>query len=123
METKTKFVAIKYASDGTCEHVLECKNLTKSEYNKLVNQANIHKDKELLEKSKILKDLDVLTKKAFIHDCILAKAMYDVNVERGFIELNEHFEDCFRDFILGKGEFPQELPLEYELILKTVKGE
>lgn len=122
METRTKFVAIKYASDGTCEHVLECKNLTESEYNKLVNQANIYKDKKILQENDVKKVIGHLVKQSYKHDYILAKAIYDMNVERGFANFDEKFEEDFRNY-LYTGDFPEEYPSEYELILNGIRGE
>lgn len=122
METRTKFVAIKYAGDGTCDLVLECKNLTEKEYNKLVNQANVNKDKKILEENDIKKIIKYLVKQSDRHDYILAKALYDMNVERGFVTLDEKFEEDFRNY-LYTGDFPQEYPSEYELILNGIRGE
>lgn len=120
---RTKFVAVEYNENGSCKKVLSCVNLTESEYNKLVNESLESKQHGLARLEKQRKDMTYCKEKILAHDYLLAKSLYDSYVNRGEFELYEKFEQDFKDYLLNGGDFPSELPTEYEQILNKLGGE
>lgn len=108
-EIKTKYCAIKYADNGTCEDILECKNLTEKEYAKLKNQGIEHKQEELKKEEIVNKRLANIETFLSKHNLLIAKGIYDNFVDRGLIEDDKEFQDKWYDYVI-KG---QPLDLEY----------
>ena len=122
-EIKTKYCAIKYADNGTCETILECKNLTEKEYAKLLNQENEHKQLELT-KERIIKDrVFKLETKLGLYEYYLAKSIYDNLVDRGLIDDDKDFQDMWYDYVLLGCEFDLEkTPETFNKIYNFVCG-
>ena len=117
MESKTKLVACEYNEQGECINATIVKNLTETEYRRLVNESNVakqvKKDNEL-KKEKLFKKLDEKTSKAYF---ILAKLVYDSLVDRGYIDDDNEFEIKWHNYILN-GEVIDEFP---QTILEIVE--
>lgn len=122
MIVKDKFVAVELNDDDTCKRVLLCKNLTDSEYKKLVNEEHRSKKVES-DKEKVVSDnIKELYAKATTHDFFLAKTIYDNYVDRGYFESDSEFDKNFYDFFFNDKDISCSFPSEFSKILKKVSG-
>ena len=100
------------------------KNVTKNEYNELLNEQEKEQRKEDLEKNIIdeeitrhRQNIDAL----FVRDVILAKSIYDNFVDRGLLENNDAFQQMWFDFYFNDAKLELEnAPEEYKKILEKV---
>lgn len=118
---KTKLVAIELNDNGTCKKVLFVKNLTETEYAKLVNESNISKEHGKKKSEKLQNDLSQLFDKDNKLSFLLAKSLYDNLVDRGVIVANEEFDKAFEEYLLENKPFECEYPEEYKKILMKVQ--
>lgn len=120
METRTKLVAVEFV-DNKCTKAYIVKNLTETEYKKLVNESTEFALKEEERKQKIEKQIYDIFCKFAQHDYFLAKSIYDNLVDRGLIEDDDQFQKEWFDYIF-KGEEIKHEPQEFKDILgKVVK--
>lgn len=119
METRTKLVACEYNELGYCVNAIVVRNLTTTEYNKLVNESNIEKAKAKELQDNILKDLAGLhlAQKNIIF--FLAKGVYDNMVDRGLIDEDKEFETKWHEFIIN-GTPIDKLPLMISTIIERL---
>lgn len=100
------------------------KNVTKNEYNELLNEQEKEQRKEDLEKTAIDKELTnhkQAIKRLFLRDMILAKSVYDNFVDRGIIENDSDFQDMWFNYFFNGGNFYLDVaPEEYKKILEKV---
>lgn len=122
MKVRDKFVAVELNDDDTCKRVLLCKNLTDSEYKKLVNEEHRSKSLESDKEVEIKNNIKELYAKASTHDFFLAKVIYDNYVDRGYFESNSDFDKNFYDFFFNNKDINCSFPSEFEKILKKVRG-
>ena len=100
------------------------KNVTKNEYNELLNEQEKEQRKEDLEKNVVdeeltrhRKNIDAL----FVRDIILAKSIYDNFVDRGLLENDDAFQQMWFDFYFNDAKLELEnAPEEYKKILVKV---
>ena len=106
------------------DKVFVVKNVSKSEYKRLLNNQE-QGIREQLVKEKGFNDwscnvvdrLDKLEKK----DLLLAKSIYDNFVDRGLIESDDQFQQDYFDFIFNDKELDfDKAPIEYKKILAKV---
>lgn len=102
-EIKTKYCAIKYADNGSCEQVLECKNLTEKEYAKLKNEEIANHQEELKKEECVDKRLINLERFLSHHNLLLAKSLYDNFVDRGIVEDDKDFQDKWFNYVINGG--------------------
>lgn len=117
-DIKDKFVAIELNGE-TCKRVLQCKTITASQYNDLVNEQNACISVEELEKQTIKEKVLYLSEKVSEHDLLLAKSIYDNFIDRGLIDDNEEFQKEWYDFIFNDKKL-KDYPCEFETILEKV---
>ena len=118
METRTKLVAVEFVGNK-CSKAYIVKNLTETEYKKLVNESNEFKLAKEEERQKHLKEIEIVFGKLAQHDYLLAKSIYDNFVDRGLIEDNDQFQKEWFDYIF-KGEEIKHEPQEFKDILGKV---
>lgn len=109
METRTKLVACEYNDKGICTNVFVVKNLTPTEYKKLVNESNVEKAQNKELQDSILLDIARLHTKNKNLLVFVAKCIYDSFVDRGFIDDDNEFEIRWHNFIVSGediGEYP-----------------
>lgn len=104
-EIKTKYCAIKYADNGSCEQVLECKNLTEKEYAKLKNEEIANHQKELGKEYLIEAKIELCEKTYAKHSLLIAKGIYDNFVDSGVIEDDKDFQNKWYDRIMNGSHF------------------
>jgi len=119
METRTKLVACEYNDNGVCTNVVVVKNLTQTEYKKLVNESNIEKAKEKELEDSILLDIAKLHTQNKNIIFFLAKCIYDSFVDRGFIDDDNDFELKWKNYITS-GEQIDEFPKFMSLIIERL---
>lgn len=118
-EIKTIFVSVELNNDKTCKRVFECRNLTESEYNKLLNEEAKSKEREKKFEEIQQREMTNLLTKLSYHDLFLAKATYDNFVDRGLIEENNEFQQAWYDFVFN-GTPLDNKPEEFVQILLKV---
>lgn len=125
-EIKTKYCAIKYADNGSCEQVLECKNLTEKEYAKLKNEEIANNQEELKKDECVDKRLTNLETFLGKHNLLIAKSLYDNFVDRGVIEDDKDFQEKWYNYVINGVKFSviEEIPELFKKILIFVgRGE
>ena len=121
---RDKQVAIVCGENG-CELLAEIKVVTQLESHKLANEYEKNKSlkehKEDLIDTKLGKhDKDI--EHLYNRDFVLAKAIYDRGVDRGYIDENKDFDKAYYDFILENKPIDSKLfPNEFKKILERVE--
>lgn len=120
-EIKTKYCAIKYADNGSCEQVLECKNLTEKEYAKLKNEEIANHQEELKKDECVDKRLTNLESFLTHNNLLIAKSLYDNFVDRGIVEDDKGFQNKWFDYVINGGTFNvDESPELFKKVLSFV---
>lgn len=121
---KDKQVAVVCGEDG-CELLAEIKVVTQQESHKLANEYEKHKSANQKKEQDIdnhLKNHDKDIKHLYGRDFVLAKAIYDRGVDRGYIDENKEFDKAYYDFILEEKPIDSKLfPNEFKKILERVE--
>lgn len=124
METKNKHVAIAYDEHGKCILVCKCKTISEQELNKLLNEEEQNKKQAKLKEyhlGQTIQRHDFNFQHLYARDYILAKALYDRFVDRGYIDENKEFDKAFYELIFEDKEISEELvPNEFKTILSKV---
>ena len=121
---KDKQVAVVYGENG-CELLAEIKVVSQQEHHKLANEYEKNKSKKQKKENDIDNHLAIHDKDIghlYNKDFILAKAIYDRGVDRGYIDENKEFDKAYYDFILEEKPIDSKLfPNEFKKILERVE--
>lgn len=108
METKDKLVAVYINEKGDCEHVLQVKTITNTEYARLLNQSSKNHENKCLEKNKALsrisKSEEEIAKIKHKH-LILSKTVFDNLVDKGRLETTDEFENMWFNYLFNDIRF------------------
>lgn len=114
-------------SKGEIEYFGECKMVDRQEEMNYKNRHEKYKADKLNERKELYKRVDNCEseiKELKERDLLIAKALYDNLVERGYIEQNADFDNNFKDYLLDNGELDKNLfPNEFKAILRKVGKE
>lgn len=122
MNEKKIFVAIELADNGTCKRILDCRNISEEEYQKLHDQESVNKSYEETQKDFASQRFEFLQHNKEKHDFLIAKSIYDNLVDRGEIDDDLAFEHAWYDYIVNGVAFAidYEYPSEFKKILGRV---
>lgn len=124
MEIKNKHVAISYDNSGNCEFIATVKVINDRELNRLKNEkeklSSEKQQKELELKEKVDANQEKI-KHLLKKDLLLAKAIYDKFVDRGYIDENKDFDKEFFEYIYNDQPFAR-YPEEFAIILRKVES-
>lgn len=122
MNEKKIFVAIELADNGTCKRILDCRNISEEEYQRLHDQESVNKGKEFTEKALLESVIDKTIHDIEKHNFLIAKSIYDNLVDRGEIADDLAFEHAWYDYIVNGTTFAidYEYPSEFKKILGRV---
>lgn len=128
MDIKNKHVAVAYDNNGNCEFVAKVKVVNDRELNRLLNEQEQHKQRQLLEKEELKKRIGKneenigLLKKLSL--CVQAKSVYDNFVDRGLIDNDEDFQQMWYDYYFNEKELDLDnAPQEYLKIFERLVAE
>ena len=117
---KDKLVAV-IVEDGKCHSLANVKAIDKQEYNKLLNECEEHKTLLIEKDNKHEKEHKYLCGKVKAHDILLAKAIYDNFVDKGFLNNDPRFNQDFYDYFFNGADIDlDKAPEEYKTILAKV---
>ena len=121
---KDKQVAVVCGENG-CELLAEIKVVSNQECHKLANEYEKNKAIKQKKENDINNHLAIHDKDIehlYSRDFVLAKAIYDRGVDRGYIDENKDFDKAYYDFILeGKSIDSKIFPNEFKNILERVE--
>jgi len=124
MNVKTRHVAVAYDENGKCEFLAKVKVIDDKEYNRLLNEQEQRKARELVEKKELKQQVLGNQEKIVKLDkklVYLAKSIYDNFVDRGLIENDDDFQQKWYDYYFNNGELPLEnTPNEFKKIYSKV---
>lgn len=128
MEIKRNHVAVAYDDKGKCEFVAKVKVINDRELNRLINEQEQHKSRELEKENELNKkvasheeNIGLLEKVLF---CVQAKSVYDNFVDRGLLDNDDTFQQMWYDYYFNNGELDLEnAPQEYHIILGKLVSE
>lgn len=123
METRTKLVAVEYNDNGSCKKALIVKNLTETDYKKLVDESLVSKEHGKQKASEINKRIANCEIKLTKHELCLAKSIYDNFVDRGLIEDDDEFQKSWYDFVFKGTGLTGNLPSEFLQIVEFIAKE
>ena len=124
MDIKQNHVAVAYDNSGNCEFVAKVKVINDKELNRLLNEQEQRKTRELAKneelKAKVISNEENIRKLAK-RDFLLAKSIYDNFVDRGLLNDNDKFQQDFYDFIFNDIELVvEDTPNDFQIILRKV---
>ena len=122
METRTKLVAVEFNPNGTCKKCLEIRNLTETEYKKLLNESLLSREhglKKVEEQKQEISDIKVDVEN---NQVLLAKSIYDNFVDRGLIEEDSELQKSFYDYIFEDKLFETDNKDFLTILAKVRKG-
>lgn len=120
--TRLKLVAVEFNPNGTCKKCLEIRNLTETEYKRLLNESLESREHGLKKVEEQRKELDNIDYHIGLNKILLAKSIYDNFVDRGLIEEDEELQKSFYDYIFENKEFEYKDNKDFVTILKKVRG-
>lgn len=100
------------------------KNVERKEYNRLLNlqeKSENAKEERWLEQYGVNKDIDKKLTHLYGNELLLAKALYDRFVDRGYLDENKEFDKAFFDYVFeGKELVEENYPEDFKKILAKV---
>lgn len=100
------------------------KNVERKEYNRLLNlqeKSENAKEERWLEQYGVNKDIDKKLTHLYGNELLLAKALYDRFVDRGYLDENKEFDKAFFDYVFeGKELVEEDYPEDFKKILAKV---